>query len=64
MKRIIAATITALLLTGGTAQAAHAATPVPGRYCKTADIGKKVKTTKYGVIVCKKDGSRARWRSV
>lgn len=50
----------ALLLT--TVPAAEAASPVPGRFCKTADIGKKVATTKYGLVICKKDGDRARWK--
>lgn len=38
-----------------------AADPVPGRFCKTADLGKKVKTSKYGLVVCKKVKGRARW---
>lgn len=63
MKRILIATITALMLTGITAPASMATpSPVPGRFCKAVDIGKKVKTIKYGVVVCKKDGDRARWR--
>lgn len=62
MKRVIAATSLVFLLAGIAAQPAAAATPVPGRFCKSADVGKKVKTTKYGVVVCTKDGNRARWK--
>lgn len=62
MKRAITIGITALVLTGIAAPAAQAATPVPGRFCKSADVGKKVKTVKYGIVVCKKDGDRARWK--
>lgn len=40
----------------------HAATPVPGRFCKVADVGKKLKTAKYGTVLCAKDGDRARWK--
>ena len=62
MRRQIAATVVAAVLVIGLAPAAHAATPVPGRFCKGADVGKKVKTAKYGLVVCKKDGDRARWK--
>jgi hypothetical protein len=63
MKRVLVATITALILAGIHAPASTATpSPVPGRFCKTVDIGKKVKTIKYGIVVCKKDGTRARWR--
>jgi hypothetical protein len=53
-----------LVLLGTASSVAIAAHPtnVPGRFCKTADIGKKIKTTKYGTIECKRDGSRARWK--
>ena len=66
MKRTaIALTVAAaVLLAGAPTAAANAPTakPVPGRFCKTADIGKKVMTPKYGLVVCKKDGNRARWK--
>lgn len=39
----------------------NTASPVPGRFCKGADVGKKVKTVKYGIVLCAKDGDRARW---
>lgn len=44
------------------APAAHATSPVPGRFCKSADVGTTMSTKKYGVVVCKKDGDRARWK--
>lgn len=47
---------------GAMAPAAHAASPVPGRFCKSADVGTKVSTEKYGTVVCKKAGDRARWK--
>lgn len=62
MRRLIATTFALLLITGLTAPVAEAATPVPGRFCKSADIGKKVKTAKHGLVICKKDGDRARWK--
>lgn len=66
MKRISGAAIAALLklsVTSLAAAPAHAASsPVPGRFCKVADVGKKINTTKYGIVVCKKEGSRARWK--
>lgn len=62
MKRAITIGIAAIVLTGIVAPAAQAATPVPGRFCKSADVGKKVKTAKYGIVVCKMVGDRARWR--
>lgn len=63
MKRVLAATITAMILSGITAPVSIAApSPVPGRFCKTADIGTKVKTINHGLVVCQKDGKRARWR--
>jgi hypothetical protein len=37
---------------------------VPGRFCKRSDIGKKIKTAKYGTIECKREGNRARWKRV
>ena len=37
---------------------------VPGRFCKSAEIGKKLKTARYGTIECKREGSRARWKRV
>jgi hypothetical protein len=48
MKRAITIGIAALVLTGIAAPAAQAATPVPGRFCKSAEVGKKVKTVKVG----------------
>ena len=63
MKRIVtAAAAAAVVLTLGVGPA-EAATPVPGRFCKSAEVGKKVKTAKYGVLICKKDGNRARWKT-
>jgi hypothetical protein len=66
MKRA-ALTVTALLLGASllaptASAAALTASPVPGRFCKVADIGKKVKTAKYGLVICKRDGDRARWK--
>jgi hypothetical protein len=61
VKRFIV-TIGVLALLTGVCAPAQAATPVPGRFCKNLDIGKKVKTEKYGIVLCKKDGDRARWR--
>ena len=65
MKRTALA-VTALLLGAAllapTASASvTAATPVPGRFCKAADVGKKVKTAKYGTVKCKTVDGRARW---
>ena len=66
MKRAVFAITTGILtisVLAPTASASSAsATPVPGRFCKVADIGKKVQTAKYGIVICKKDGSRARWK--
>jgi hypothetical protein len=62
VKRFLAITLTALFLTGVVAPQTHAASPVPGRFCKSADIGTKVKTSRYGIVVCKQDGIRARWK--
>ena len=62
MKRAITIGIAALIITGVTAPVAQAATPVPGRFCKSADVGKKVKTAKYGIVTCKMVGDRARWK--
>ena len=70
MKRIVAAaaaaTATATVTILGISMSAipaQAATPVPGRFCKVAEVGKKVTTAKYGVVICKKDGDRARWKT-
>lgn len=58
---ILLATLT-LLLIGAPAQAAHAASsPVPGRFCKSIDVGKKVNTARYGVVKCKRVGGYNRW---
>jgi hypothetical protein len=57
-----AAAITILSI-GMSAVPAQAATPVPGRFCKVAEVGKKVTTAKYGMVICKKDGDRARWKT-
>ena len=35
---------------------------VPGRFCRTADIGKRIRTAKYGTLLCKREGNRARWK--
>jgi len=39
-----------------------ASTNVPGRFCKKSDVGKKIKTARYGTIECKREGNRARWK--
>lgn len=46
------------------APTAEAATPVPGRFCKTADAGKVVKTSKYGPVKCKMKNGRYRWAQI
>lgn len=43
-------------------RSALAAAPVPGRFCKLADVGKKVTTKKHGAVTCARDGDRARWK--
>ena len=45
-------------------RSAITAAPVPGRFCKQAEVGKKVKTKKHGVVQCARDGDRARWTKV
>lgn len=52
--------------TGGSlvSRSASTAAPVPGRFCKQADVGKKVTTKKHGVVTCARDGDRARWKKV
>ncbi len=65
MKRITsiaAAVFLALSVTTLALTPAQAASPVPGRFCMVVDIGKKMKTAKYGIVICKKEGSRARWK--
>lgn len=64
MKRIITA-LAAVSILGiyMSAIPAQAATPVPGRFCKVAEVGKKANTAKYGPLVCKRDGDRARWKT-
>jgi hypothetical protein len=62
MKRVLTIGLAALIITGVTAPVAQAATPGPGRFCKSTDVGKKVKTVKYGVVVCKMVGDRASWK--
>jgi hypothetical protein len=52
----------ASLLAPAASASVAAASPVPGRFCKVADIGKKVKTAKYGLVICKREGDRARWK--
>lgn len=58
----------AIVIAGGllviSAPEAQAATPVPGRFCKTADAGKVVKTAKYGPVKCKMKEGRYRWVQV
>ncbi len=63
-KHFIAVIVSTIIITGSSIPASHAATPVPGRFCKTSDIDKKVMTSKYGLVKCKKDGSNARWKSI
>jgi hypothetical protein len=64
VNHLIAVLISALLITGTAVPASHAANPVPGRFCKTSDIGKKVLTSKYGLVKCQKNGSKARWKAI
>ena len=66
-RTLAVAVISAAVLVSGAAPALasqSAATPVPGRFCKAAEAGKKVKTTKYGWVRCTKDGNRARWKQL
>ena len=53
--------VAALGITAMPAHAAPAASPVPGRFCKTTDAGKVVKTAKYGKVKCAKKSGRYRW---
>lgn len=39
----------------------EAASPVPGRFCKRADRGKKVRTARYGTLVCRADKGNDRY---
>ena len=39
----------------------EAASPVPGRFCKRADRGTKVKTARYGTLVCRADKGNDRY---
>lgn len=59
---ITAVFLGASLLAPTASAAVLTASPVPGRFCKVADIGKKVKTAKYGLVICKREGDRARWK--
>lgn len=61
---IASVAIIVMVSAGTLSPSAHAASPVPGRFCASADIGTKVSTSKYGVVVCKKSGDRARWMKV
>jgi hypothetical protein len=58
--------LVALSLVGLVAPSSLAAAPgsVPGRFCKVADIGKRMQTARYGTIECKREGNRARWKRV
>lgn len=66
MKRILVVLIT-LGLTLSPATQAEAKKTVPyknqkaGQFCKTIDIGKRVKVPDGTKLRCKKDGTRARW---
>ena len=40
---------------------AHAAIPVPRKFCKSAEIGKNAMTVNYNKLVYKLDGSMTRW---
>lgn len=62
VRRTVAVAAIAAVAFLSTTVPAEAATPVPGRFCKSVDIGKKVTTPKYGVVVCMKAGDRARWK--
>jgi hypothetical protein len=62
-KYFIAVLVSTLIITGSTIPASHA-NPIPGRFCKSSDIDKKVVTAKYGLMKCKKDGSSARWKAI
>ena len=77
MKRLVSLVAAIVLSTGlvapVTVTAAHAATtasvsavaesasPVPGRFCKRSDRGKKVKTARYGLVVCRADKGNDRY---
>jgi hypothetical protein len=63
-KHSVAVIVSALVITGSTIPASYAGNPVPGRFCKASDIDKKVMTSKYGLVKCKKDGSNARWKAI
>lgn len=63
-KRFIAVAVSVLIITGSSIPASHAVNPVPGRFCKTSDIDKKVMTSKYGLVICQKDGGNARWKAI
>lgn len=62
-KSILAIALATGLVLGATPAVAAepAASPVPGRFCKTADARKIVKTSKYGKVKCAKKAGRYRW---
>lgn len=62
-RMVSAGIVAAALVVGGLVAPAHAA-PVPGRFCKSVDVGKFVGTVEYGTVKCVKEGSRARWKRV
>lgn len=63
-KRFIVVVVSALIIAGSVIANSHAADPVPGRFCKTFDFGKKVTTSKCVLVKCKEDGSRTRWKAI
>ena len=60
----IIALAAAAVATVGLAVPVQAATPVPGRFCASADAGKVVKTAKYGKVKCARSGDRYRWKDI
>lgn len=52
-----------VLLTGAPVHSNVAAAPsIPGCLCKVADIVKKEKTSKRGLVICKREEDRTRWK--
>lgn len=63
-RRSIIALAAAAVVSVGLAVPVQAATPVPGRFCASADAGKIVKTSKYGKVKCARSGDRYRWKDI
>jgi hypothetical protein len=66
VRKILISLVISLLLTPAPAQASQS---VPykkqkaGQFCKVADTNKTVKLPDGAKLICKKDGSRARWKN-